>query len=334
MKNKLNTLSKRLRLLLTIAVASFIASCELRPDLPEAGSIPDETPPAADFIYIPTAENFTIISFTNLSSEATNYVWDFGADAVVCEEVDGVIVCGTESTTTAFEPFAKFAAGEGAYTVKLTALDANNLSTVVELTVDVVDEFVPLPVTVLNGDFEDSQNDWKISFSSGWDNNGFESSSDGSNTLYDGSDNGGKTRGAKWNATRSVGSLAAAGNTRVAYQPLVVSPSSAERTVKYVLEFEYAIKDDVATDPPEGRIIIADVVAGHYTDGTTSYENTDRGGGTSLLHMEVSERNGKGNFKVVTGEFDAPESGLISLMFSAITPVDLYVDNVKVYPVN
>jgi len=331
MKNKMKIFSKGLGLLLTVFAVSFITNCELRPELPESGSIPDATPPTADFSYIPTAEDFRILSFSNLSREATHYIWDFGGNASVCEMVEGVLVCNTESTTTAFEPYAKFEAGEGTYLVKLTALDANEASHTVEIEVEVIDEFVPLPVTVLNGDFEDGSNNWKISFSNGWNNNGFESSSDGSNNLYDGTDNGSKTRGAKWNASRSVGSLAST-NTRVAYQPLVVSPSSEERTVKYILEFEYAIKDDIATDPPEGRIVIADIIEGHYDDGWAAYQQTDRGGGTSLLHIEVSERKGKGNFTVVTGEFDAPESGLVSIMLSAITPVDVYVDNVKVYP--
>ena len=331
MKNKIKIFSNRLGLFLTIATASFMVSCELRPELPESGSIPDANPPIADFTYIPTAEDYRILSFSNLSSEAIKYVWDFGDNAVICEMVDGELVCSTENTTTAFEPYAKFVAGEGTYPVKLTALDANEASHTVEIMVDVIDEFVPLPVTVLNGDFEDGSDNWKISFSNGWNNNGFESSSDGSNNLYDGTDNGSKTRGAKWNAARSVGSLASS-NTRVAYQPLVVSPSSEERTVKYILEFEYSIKDDIATDPPEGRIVIADIIEGHYDDGWAAYQQTDRGGGTSLLHMEVSERKGKGNFTVVTGEFTAPESGLVSIMLSAITPVDVYVDNVKVYP--
>lgn len=332
MKKINNILSNLTSPVYMIAAVILVIGCELRPELPESGSIPDATPPSAAFDYIPTAEDFRVLSFSNLSLEATNYVWDFGPDGVVCELVDGVMVCGTETTTTAEEPFAKFEAGEGSYTVSLTALDANNASNTLAIAVDVIDEFVPLPVEVLNGGFEDSRNNWTISFSNGWSSSAFESSSDGSSLNYDGTDNGGSTRGAKWNATRSVGSLATAGNTRVAYQPLVVSPSSDERTVNYILEFEYAIKDDIATDPPEGRIVIADIVAGTYTDGWEAYQQTDRGGGTSLLHMEVSERLGKGNFTTVTGQFAAPESGLVSVMFSAITPVDVYVDNVKVYP--
>ena len=333
MNNTLNKFNKTLKSLLVVVAVSFIASCEFRPELPEAGSIPDETPPVASFEFVPTAEDFRIIRFTNTSTEATNYVWNFGSDAVVCEEIDGEIVCGTESTTTSENTYAKFEAGEGTYTVSLTALDNNGASNVAEVMVDVIDEFVPLPVTVLNGGFEDSRENWTISNWDTWSSAAFESSSDGSPTNYDGTDNGGSTRGAKWNASRSVGSLANSG-TRVAYQALVVSPSSDERTVTYVLEFEYAIKDDIATDPPEGRIVIADVIAGHYDDGDDAYAQTTLGGGTSLLHEVVSERKGKGNFTVVTAEFDAPTSGLVAVMFSAITPVDVYVDNVKVYPAN
>lgn len=331
--NKIKIFNKSLRLLLLVLAVGFIASCELRPELPEAGSIPDETPPAASFESIRTAEDFRIVSFTNTSVEATNYLWDFGPDGVVCEEIDGVMTCSDASTTTTENPFALFAAGEGTYTVSLTALDDNMASNTVMVDIELVDEFVPLPVTVLNGDFEDGNENWRTSNWDVWDSNAFESSSDGSNTLYDGTDNGSKTRGAKWNASRSVGSLQSS-NTRVAYQPLVVSPSSEQRTVTYILEFEYAIKDDIATDPPEGRIVIADIISGHYDDGDDAYAQTDRGGGTSLLHMEVSEQKGKGNFTTVTGEFEAPESGLVAVLFSAITPVDVYLDNVKVYPAN
>ncbi|MEQ9230433.1 MAG: PKD domain-containing protein [Cyclobacteriaceae bacterium] len=331
MKNNIKILSNSLKVILTIVVAGSVASCELRPELPDTGSILDKTPPSASFTYIPTATSFTTLSFTNTSSEATSYEWDFAPDGVVCEMVDGEMVCGTETTTTAENPFARFEAGEGTYSVSLTALDANGASDVAIVDVDVLDVFVPLPVTVLNGDFSDGRINWTIDNWDTWSKDAFETSSDGSPNNYDGSDSGGSsTPGAKWNATRSVGSLAN-GNTRVAYQPLVVSPSNEERTVTYILEFEYAIKDDIATDPPEGRIVIADIIAGHYSDGDDAYAQTDMGGGTSLLHMVVNEAKGKGNFTTVTGEFDAPESGLVAVMFSAITPVDVYVDNVKVY---
>ena len=333
MKNNFINISKGVKLLLIILAVGLNTNCELRPELPQSGSIPDLTPPTAAFTYLRDAEDFRVVQFTNLSTESTNYLWNFGTDGVACAMVDGGLVCGSESTSTAIDPIAKFAAGEGVYDVELTALDDNQASDMTVVAINVVDEFVPLPVTVLNGDFEEGNANWKIDFSNGWDNNAFESSSDGSWLKYVGTDNGGKTRGAKWNATRSVGSLAYS-NTRVAYQPLVVSPSSEARTVKYVLEFEYALKDDVATDPPEGRVIYADVIAGHYTDGWEAYQQTDNGGGTSLLHFVASEVKGKTSFTTVTAEFTAPESGLISIMLSAITPVDVYVDNVKVYPAN
>ena len=333
MKNTFKILGLRSRLVLAIALLAVFASCELRPELPESGSIADATPPSANFDYFPSGVDFRIVGLSNLSTEATNYLWDFGTDGVECEMVDGELVCGTSNTSTAESPFVKFESGEGTYTVSLTALDANNASNTIDIMVDIVDEFIALPVTVLNGDFEDGNTNWKIGNWDSWDGNAFESSSDGSWLLYDGTDNGSKTRGAKWNANRSVGSLANT-NTRVAVQPIVVSPTTDERTVNYILEFEYAIKTDIATDPPEGRIVIADIVDGHYTDGDEAYAASDGGGGTSLLHYIASEAKGKGNFTTVTQEFTTNESGLVSIMFSAISPVDVYVDNVKVYPAN
>jgi len=337
MKQNNRTYHRFLRLFIATLSVGFVASCEFRPELPEAGSIPDLTPPAASFEHIPTPENFRILRLTNTSVEATNYRWDFGSNGVECEEVDGEIVCGTFNTTTEIDTYVKFDAEDGdLVTVSLTALDDNEASNTATVEIQLVDEFVPLPVTVLNGDFEDGRDNWTISNWDTWENSAFETSGDGSPNLYDGSPSGGtRTGGAKWNASRSVGTLANSG-TRVAYQALVVSPSvpAADRFVKYQLRFEYAIKDDIATDPPEGRIVIADVIAGHYDDGDEAYAQTDPSGPNSLLQMVESERKGKGNFTEVTGEFTAPESGLISILFSAITPVDVYVDNVHVEPVN
>lgn len=334
MKKHAININKFLGLLLIVIAVSFISSCEFRPELPDTGSILDATPPSASFESLPTAQDFRLVRFSNTSTEATNYFWDFGPGGVVCvENEDGELICGTESTTTAENPYALFEAGEGTYSVSLTAIDDNEATNTLEQELQLVDEFVPLPVVVLNGGFENSRDNWTIDNWDTWSSAAFEASSDGSPLNYDGTDNGGSTAGAKWNASRSVGSLANPGS-RVAYQALVVSPSSEERTVTYVFEFQYAIKDDIAPNPPEGRIVIADVIAGHYNDGDIAYAQTDRGGGTSLLHMEVSEAKGGGNFTTVTGEFDAPESGLVAIMLSAITPVDVYVDNVKVYPAN
>ena len=208
MKNQLNVFKNTIKTMLCVSAIIFLVSCEetFEFDLPEAGSIKDTILPTADFDYIPNAVDFRIIEFNNLSTESIKYLWDFGGG----------------DTSTDKDPTYTFAAGEGVYPVTLTAIDGNDASTTVTLEVDVVDKFVPIPVTILNGDFNDSQNDWKFSSFTGGTVDPFNSSSDGSFTNYDGSDNGAKTKGAKWTAGTSVSK---GSNARYAYQAIVVSPT-------------------------------------------------------------------------------------------------------------
>ena len=231
MKNKVNIFRKTTLLLLSLVATSFIFSCDeslFREDLPDANSKVDNFLPTSDFSYVPGLRDFNTIQFTNLSTESITFLWDFGGG----------------DTSTLQDPSYTFAGGEGTYPVTLTASDANGASATTTIEVEVVDRFVPITPTVLNGDMEDSSNNWKIDFPiSGMSSNGFESSSDGSWLLYDGTDNGAKTRGAKWNMNRSAAEWTTT-NTRHAYQALVVSPNWT-----YILEYEYAIKDDAATDP-------------------------------------------------------------------------------------
>ena len=78
---------------------------------------------------IPNAENFKNIQFNNLSTESTNYLWDFG---------EGV-------TSTEKDPSHTFALGEGKYPVTLTSIDNNEAASSITIEVNVVDKFVPLP---------------------------------------------------------------------------------------------------------------------------------------------------------------------------------------------
>lgn len=310
MKNKVNIFRKTTVLLLSLVTASFIFSCDeslFRDDLPDANSKVDNFLPTSDFSYVPGVRDFNTIQFTNLATESITFLWDFGGG----------------DTSTLQDPTYTFAGGEGTYPVTLTASDANGASATTTIDVEVVDRFVPITPTVLNGDMEDSSNNWKISFSNGWSGNGFESSSDGSWLNYDGSDNGAKTRGAKWNMTRSAAEWTT-NNTRHAYQALVVSPNWT-----YVLEYEYAIKDDTATDPIGGRRIVAEILDGHFTDGVDAFNSAQAG----ALHTFVgTEAKGKTIFTTVKTEFTSNDSGLISIWIWGVTPVDAYVDNVKVYP--
>ncbi|RIA10774.1 PKD domain-containing protein [Flavobacteriaceae bacterium MAR_2010_72] len=312
MKNKVNIFRKPTWLLLGLVTASFMLSCvgdELfRDDLPDANSKVDTVLPSSDFTYAPDPNDFRTVKFTNNSTESTIFLWDFGGG----------------DTSTLKDPTYTFEGGEGTYQVTLTASDANGASDSKTIDVVVEDLFVPITPVVLNGDFEDSSNNWKINFSNGWSNNGFESSSDGSWLLYDGTDNGSKTRGAKWNMRRSAAEWTTS-DTRHAYQAIVVSPNW-----EYTLEFEYAIKDDIATDPIGGRRFVAEILDGHFTDGVDAY-NQSQAGGALVTHVGT-EVKGKTTFTTVKVDFTSNASGLISIWLWAVTPVDLYADNVKVYP--
>jgi len=313
MKYQLNIFKNTAKVMLCLSVMSLSVSCEeaFEFELPEAGSLVDNNLPLASFDYIPNAEDFRRIEFNNLSTESTKYLWDFGGG----------------DTSTDKDPSYTFVGGEGTYPVTLTALDNNDASTSVTLDVVVVDEFVPLPVNILNGDFDGGSSDWKFSSFTGGNTNPFNSSSDGSFTNYDGSDNGAKTKGAKWTKSTSAG-VYLSSNTRYAYQAIIVSPSNEERSVKYVLEYEYAIKTpaEQAGVAAGGNRIISEVLDGHFSDGADAVASTP------LSQFIANEVKGKTSHTTVRQEFTTNGSGEVALMFYAVTDVDVYVDNVKVYP--
>ncbi|WP_405413090.1 PKD domain-containing protein [Maribacter sp. Asnod1-A12] len=141
MKFKLKIVSK-IRLLLTIMVMAGIAiSCVndglFRDDLPGANSIADTIFPAASFSYASSSDNFMEVSFSNLSSEAATYIWDFG---------DG-------NTSTELNPTFIFEDGEGTYPVTLTATDGNGVTGT--NTVDVIVAEGPFQPVILEPGFED-----------------------------------------------------------------------------------------------------------------------------------------------------------------------------------
>lgn len=129
----------------TIAV---LASCD--EELPTENSKPDETPPEAGFSYTVNEADYLQLSFTNLSSSATDYVWDFGD--------------GTEGSTDE-HPIHTYAS-EGAYTVTLIASDKLLASDTISQDIileEPEDDFVPV---ILNPGFdiegEDSYRDhWR-----------------------------------------------------------------------------------------------------------------------------------------------------------------------------
>ena len=314
MINTKNIYRKITKLLFSIVTVSLFVSCVgdefFRDELPDTGSQVDNILPSADFSYRPDALDFKTIIFTDLSSETTSYHWDFGGGA----------------TSTDRDPIYTFAAGDGTYPVTLTASDENGASNAKTIDVLVVDKFVPLPVDIMNGDFNDGQNDWRFSSFTGGTTSPFNSSSDGSFTNYDGSDNGAKTPGAKWNKYTSAGAYLSS-NTRYAYQAIVVSPTTVDRTVEYVLEYEYAIKTPAEQTgvAPGGNRIISEVLGAHFDDGANAVVSTP------VSQFIASEVKGKTVHTLVEQEFTTNASGEMAIMFYAVTDVDVYIDNVKVY---
>lgn len=178
--------------------------------------------------------------------------------------------------------------------------------------------------TILNGDFESSTAQWKPATFTDGSTSAFNGSSDGSWTNYDGTDNGSKTRGAKWSNGTSAGPYVSSG-TRYAYQPLTLTPNT-----NYILEFEYAIKDDEAIDPVGGRRMIAVVLDGHFVDGADAVTAE-----TSALGSHAGTIAG-GKFSDTVGTlvqvpFTSNESGEVAIWLYAVTPEDGWMDNVKVY---
>ncbi len=84
---------------------TVLVGCE-DDSLPEAGSIPDLTPPSAAFTAAQDDDDFLTFYFANLSNSATDYAWDFG---------DG----NTSTDKDAVNTFPD----EGQYTVTLKATD-------------------------------------------------------------------------------------------------------------------------------------------------------------------------------------------------------------------
>ena len=113
--------------ILVISLGIF-TSCE-QYDLPETGSIPDLTPPEAKFSAtqgIGADDEWKMYSFSNQSSSATSYSWDFG----------------NGDFSTDFEPSTIYP-GEGTYTVTLTVMDDLGVESTFSDTIDVVEPVAP-----------------------------------------------------------------------------------------------------------------------------------------------------------------------------------------------
>lgn len=220
-KNKIlkSTKSSFLRFYGALIIIITLQACENN-ILPEAGSIADLTPPSANFSATQAtggADAWKVYTFSNQSSSATKYTWNFG---------DG-------NSSTDFEPTNTFP-GEGTFTVSLTATDNLGEADTKVISVTVKKPLVPtvnVP-TILEAGFEDG---------------------DLAGDTGDGRDSWRISGGSVFGITSSpvnTGSQAAKFSTdgRVAYQALEVSPNA---------DYEISIFYTMKTSPAGGELRLA-----------------------------------------------------------------------------
>ncbi|GAB5554885.1 MAG: hypothetical protein Sapg2KO_44760 [Saprospiraceae bacterium] len=228
---------KAMRLLLCFSVVFLINSCEdpFGVDLPESNSIIDTIFPEANFSYASTLEDFKTIKFTNLSSEATTYEWNFGG--------------GNTSNET--DPSFTFS-GEGTFPVSLTASDANGMTGTITVEVEVVEG--PFQPIILEAGFEDNTlpdgsgngvGSWEAKFSSSFD--GIQIT--GSPVIFG-------SQGAKLPSNQS----------RVGYQEIAV-----EANTNYDLRFWYTMLDN----SPDPFLVVSIVGVTEFGPITSRQEAVD-----------------------------------------------------------
>ena len=258
------------------------------------------------------------VTFTDASELATSYSWDFG---------DGVGTSTEQNPTYSYTDDGL----EKKHEVTLTTTNSRNNTSSITKEVIVGGSDGPIDPEILWGHFDGSSGDvyppWKIANTSG-SSNPFSGSSDGSCTNYDGTDNGSKTRGAKWSSSQSADDAdgtADPGDTRYAYQAVTLSPNT-----DYIFEYEYAIK----TGGAETNSVVASILNGHYNDSDVALASNP------LVEHVGTEAKGKFADNSCSGgttvnlRFRSNAVGEVSIFIYAFTDVDAFVDNVKVYPVD
>ena len=296
-------------------------------ELGTGGTATDEATLNIDNIYLSreslSIPNFTFddddsdysVTFTDASELATSYSWDFGD--------------GSGTSTDASPTYAYTDDGlESTYTVTLTTTNSLGKTTSIsqDITVGVIPTG-PIDPVIVHGDLnldDSSMSDaWKIP--SDGSSNPFGRSSDGSCTSYDGVALGAKTRGAKWSGSQSANAdgTAVAGNTRYAYQAVTLSPNT-----DYIFEYEYAIK----TGGSATNSIVGSILNGHFA------HSTDAVASNALVQDVGTIAEGKFSDDscsygtTVMLPFKSNAVGEVSILIYAVTDVDAYVDNIKIYP--
>ncbi|QMU64934.1 MAG: PKD domain-containing protein [Flavobacteriaceae bacterium] len=261
-KNINNRISKIAISLLTLAVTTLYIACEDN-TLPEVGSIPDLTPPTANFSATQgsgAGDAWKVYTFANLSTSVTDYSWNFG---------DG-------NTSTAVEPTNTFP-GEGTYTVTLTASDKLGVTNTHSQAIEVVEPQAPVIIVppILEASFEDGTLDG----GTGDGRDSWRNSSMGgviqitSSPVHEGS---------------QASKYPSAGD-RIAYQELGVSPNS-----DYILTYWYTIKTS-----PVGSITVSVLAGGGFTNVAdipaatiASFEGTDQSSANTYVKVDLPFNSG------------------------------------------
>ncbi|NMM48885.1 PKD domain-containing protein [Marinigracilibium pacificum] len=204
--NQYWTLSK-ISILITLVVLS---SCDLTFELPEEGSLPDKTPPKANFSASQNEADYLLYSFSNESISATDFQWDFG---------DG-------NTSTDKDGINTFPA-EGKYTVTLTASDKLGVVDSYSMEIEVIEPEAPAAIipVILEGGFEDGAlPDGTGDGRDSWRNDFGDVIQITSSPVHEGS------QAAKFPST----------GDRIAYQEMAVTPNT-----DYMLTYYYTLKTDI-----------------------------------------------------------------------------------------
>lgn len=275
MKNILKYNKLSLLTLLGVFLIAII-SCDFEYDLPEANSIADQTPPQADFQSaqgVGVAEEWKDYTFSNLSTSATTYLWDFG---------DG-------NTSTSVDAMNTYP-GEGTFTVTLTASDNLGVTSVVSKTIEIVEPDAPSAIIPVIGEA------------------GFEDGDTTCGTAADGRDcwriSGGTIFGITSSPVNSgsQGAKFDAGSNRVGYQALTVSPNTDYTvTIYYTIKtaptgsaMRLAILGNAISNASEAEAaIIASVTGNDQSDANTyvPLSVTFNSGASSTIAIWIDSNN-------------------------------------------
>ncbi len=266
-----------------------------------------------EFTFDDVASDFDV-TFANESERATSYHWDFG---------DG-------NSSTDENPTHSYTNDgvERVYMVTLTTTNFIDKTTSITKEVTVGGPAGAINPEIIWGSFNGGSSDtyvpWKIANTPG-SSNPFSGSSDGSCTNYDGSDNGSKTRGAKWSSSQRANPDGSArpGSTRYAYQAVTLSPNT-----DYIFEYEYAIR----TGGSDTNSVIASILNGHFSDSTVALASNPLVKHVGTVAQGKFADNGCSGGTTVLERFRSNAVGEVSIFIYTVNDKDAYVDNVKIYP--